>query len=100
MVTADGSIVHADNNVNTDLFWGIRGGGCNFGVCTEFVLKLHDQRSTVFAGLMIFSGSALEALVKVMNEWLATQSPKEALLFGMKVSKGGEVLEFWPSSFF
>ncbi len=41
LVTADGSIVHASANANDDLFWALRGGGGNFGVVTEFQLKLH-----------------------------------------------------------
>jgi len=41
LVTADGSIVHASANANDDLFWALRGGGGNFGVVTEFQLRLH-----------------------------------------------------------
>lgn len=55
IVSADGSIVTANETSNPDLFWGIRGGGGNFGVCTEFVQKLHPQRATIFSGPMIFS---------------------------------------------
>jgi len=55
IVTADGSIVTASETSNPDLFWGIRGGGGNFGICTEFVQKLHPQRAKIFAGPMIFS---------------------------------------------
>jgi len=43
IVIADGSILTADDQLNTDLFWAIRGGGCNFGVVTEFVY--HYTRS-------------------------------------------------------
>jgi len=55
IVTSDGSILTASETSNPDLFWGIRGGGGNFGVCTEFVQKLHPQRANIFAGPMIFS---------------------------------------------
>jgi hypothetical protein len=41
LVTADGGIVRADSRDNADLFWALRGGGGNFGVVTEFKLKLH-----------------------------------------------------------
>jgi hypothetical protein len=49
LVTADGSLVHADAEDNPDLFWALRGGGGNFGVVTEFEVKLHPLTSVVLA---------------------------------------------------
>ena len=49
LVTADGSIVRANAKENVDLFWALRGGGGNFGVVTEFELKLHPLKSVVLA---------------------------------------------------
>ncbi len=49
LVTADGSLVRAHARENEDLFWALRGGGGNFGVVTEFELKLHPLKSVVLA---------------------------------------------------
>jgi hypothetical protein len=49
LVTADGSLVRADAKENQDLFWALRGGGGNFGVVTEFEVKLHPLTSVVLA---------------------------------------------------
>ena len=49
LVTADSSVVRANSKENPDLFWALRGGGGNFGVVTEFDLKLHPLTSVALA---------------------------------------------------
>ena len=54
LIIADGSLVHANANENPDLFWALRGGGGNFGVVTEFEVKLHPVTRVLFgAGLCL-----------------------------------------------
>jgi len=49
LVASDGSVVYANAKENPDLFWALRGGGGNFGVVTEFEVKLHPLTSVVLA---------------------------------------------------
>jgi FAD binding domain/Berberine and berberine like len=49
LVTADSSVVRANPKENPDLFWALRGGGGNFGVVTEFEVKLHPLTAVVLA---------------------------------------------------
>ncbi|KAF9457383.1 hypothetical protein BDZ94DRAFT_1202781 [Collybia nuda] len=80
IVTADGSILTTNDKENPDLFFAIRGGGSNFGVATEFILKLHPQRRTVFAGHLIFKAIDLEKLIEVCKQWYPNATDKEGIL--------------------
>ena len=70
LVTADGSVVRADAKDNADLFWALRGGGGNFGVVTEFEVKLHPLTSVVLAeGLS--SEADIRSLLEFWRDFMA-----------------------------
>ena len=66
VVLADGRVVRASEHENADLFWGIRGGGGNFGIVTEFEFRLHPLGPIVLAGLALWP---IERAPEVVRAW-------------------------------
>jgi FAD/FMN-containing dehydrogenase len=76
VVTADGALVHASETENADLLWGLRGGGGNFGIVTQFELALHPVGPALYAGLIFFSAEHDAELMRRFREW-APNAPDE-----------------------
>jgi FAD/FMN-containing dehydrogenase len=72
VVTADGRLVHASETENADLLWGLRGGGGNFGIVTQFELQLHAVGPIVYAGPIFYAADAAPALLRAFREWAGT----------------------------
>ncbi len=77
VVTADGRFLRADEGENADLFWGIRGGGGNFGVVTSFTFQLHPVGPTVLAGLIVHPFDRAGDLMRRYRD-IAAAMPDEA----------------------
>ncbi len=71
VVTSDGRIVQASDGENADLFWGLRGGGGNFGVVTAFTYRLHPV-SLVFGGLVAFPLPLGKQVLQALRAYLPT----------------------------
>ena len=80
IVLADGSVRYASAEENPDLFWAVRGAGQCFGVVAEFTFQLHEQRSTVYAGLMAFPGEKLEPVVEFANALVEKPGQKTGMM--------------------
>ncbi len=63
IVTADGRLLHASADENPDLYWGVRGGGGNFGVVTTFEFGLHPMQRQVVGGDLVFPISRARELL-------------------------------------
>ena len=79
LITANGTTLTLSDTENAELFWGICGGGSNFGVCTEFVLRLHPQRPTVFSGLVVYPAEVLSDFMKTLTRWLENAKQNEGM---------------------
>ncbi|KAJ6114848.1 hypothetical protein N7486_000626 [Penicillium sp. IBT 16267x] len=85
MVLADGHVVTASVAENQDLFWAVRGAGQSFGVATEFMLRAHRQRSSIYGGLIYFSPDRLAAIVDFANQFDERSTGDEGLYFGFTI---------------
>jgi FAD/FMN-containing dehydrogenase len=72
VVTAAGELLTASESENADLFWGLRGGGGNFGVVTSFEFKLHPVGPTVLAGLIVHPLDAAKDVLRFHQQFMAT----------------------------
>lgn len=70
LVTADGSLVRADHEHHTDLFWALRGGSGNFGVVTALEFDLYPIE-TAYAGMLIWDRADAEPVLRRWATWAA-----------------------------
>src|SRR5436190_4151053 len=82
LVTADGRRVRASEDENSDLFWGMRGAGPNFGVVTAFELRLHEVGPTLYSGMVLHPIERAHDLAARYRELVAT-GPDEAAFLAM-----------------
>jgi hypothetical protein len=71
VVTAEGEFVKASATENPDLFWGLRGGGGNFGIVTEFEFQLNPLGPTVLAGPIMWPVEESPNVLRFYREWVA-----------------------------
>ena len=79
VVTANGELVQASADEHPDLFWGLRGGGGNFGIVVEFEFRLHAAGTRTLVADLTFP---LERAAGALRGWrdLAEQAPRPATL--------------------
>jgi FAD/FMN-containing dehydrogenase len=76
VVDATGERIRASADENAELFWGLRGGGGNFGVVTTFEFKLHQVGPTVLAGLIVHPLDDAKDVIRFYREF-APEAPEE-----------------------
>src|ERR671912_187432 len=78
LVTAEGEFVHATADENADLFWGLRGGGGNFGIVTEFEFECVPLGTQVLAGPVIWPMTKSGEVLRFYRDWVA-EAPDELM---------------------
>ena len=94
VVTADGELVRASIDENPDLFWGLRGGGGNFGVVTSFEFALHAVGPTVLAGLIVHPLDDAKEVLRFFRSF-APETPDE--FSALLVMRKAPPLPFLPT---
>jgi FAD/FMN-containing dehydrogenase len=72
VVTADGRFLKASEEENEDLFWGLRGGGGNFGIVTSFEYRLNPVGPIVLGGMLLHPFSRAKELLGFWRDYLET----------------------------
>jgi FAD/FMN-containing dehydrogenase len=79
LVTADGELLHVSADDHAELFWGLRGGGGNFGIVTCFEFDLHPVGPQVVAGLVFHRREDSPQVARCFRDFMA-QAPDEVTL--------------------
>jgi FAD/FMN-containing dehydrogenase len=95
VVTADGHVVRASERERADLFWGLRGGGGNFGVVTEFQFRAAPIGAEVFSGILVKRADDLRRYMAFQRDYVR-QLPDETTVW--MVVRRAPPLPFLPAS--
>jgi len=90
IVTADGKIRRASADENPDLYWGIRGGGGNFGIVTAFEYGLHEMNRTVIAGDVVFPVDRLKDVLHFYADHCQSVADEVSMDLIASAPPGGE----------
>jgi hypothetical protein len=84
VVTAEGQLVRASETENPDLFWGLRGGGGNFGVATNFEYRLYPVGPQIVGGAIAWKGEDAPDVLEMYREVVAGAPPEHACVAVMR----------------
>ena len=88
--TADGRLLKVNASENQDLFWGVRGGGGNFGIVTSFEYRLH-QITTVLGGAVLYPAAKAKEILRFYREFAEASSDELVIQAGSMTMNGAPV---------
>lgn len=86
VVTADGEFVVANDRENADLFWGLRGGGGNFGIVTNFTFELQPLGPAVLAGIVAWPMDEAHRVLGFLREFLAVAPDEVGVMASLRLA--------------
>ena len=86
LVTADGEFLVASENEHPDLFWGLRGGGGNFGVVTSFTYRLHPLGPTVLAGMLAWPMAEAGDVLCFLRDFVADAPDEVGIMANLRMA--------------
>jgi FAD/FMN-containing dehydrogenase len=86
LVTADGEVLTASEDENPELFWGVRGGGGNFGIVTSFEYRLHPVGPIVLAGPVFHPLEDAPEVLRFYREVIAAAPDELTTIFDLSVA--------------
>ena len=86
VITADGRVVQASEKENRDLFWGLCGGGGNFGVVTGFEYKLHPVGPEVMAGAIAWRAEYAGEVLEMLRNLMEQAPPELVCVAGLRIA--------------
>jgi hypothetical protein len=92
VVTADGQFLRASEQENADLFWGLRGGGGNFGVVTSFEFRLHPVGPIVLSGPVFHPAARARDVLRFYREFSAGEPDELTTYAGLLTGPDGAPL--------
>jgi FAD/FMN-containing dehydrogenase len=86
VTTADGGFLVASVDQHPDLFWGLRGGGGNFGVVTSFKYRLQPLGPAVLAGLLVWPMAEAAEVLRFFGDFMADAPDEVGIMANLRVA--------------
>lgn len=98
LVTADGEVLQVNDKDHPDLFWGLRGGGGNFGIATSLEYQLHEVGPTITGGMIAYPFDRARDVLRFFRETTAKLSDEMTVFGGLIHSPEGAKLSAMVAS--
>ncbi len=89
IVTAEGAILTASEDENDDLFWGLKGGGGNFGIATSFEFNVYPVGPILFGGMMLYPLDEAQTILRRFVDLMADAADELGALAGFTTTPDG-----------